>query len=310
LIDPIRVFALAAMLGALGMWMMLPRGSNGGRWTGGLLIAGALGLGASQAPWLGSWVADGFWFFLAGVTILAAIATVAPRSPARCAVGFGLALIGAGGLFIFGGVQIPAAIAVAVFGGAILPACLIVLRRVQLSGDTIYDQTSWEPLISAATGVVIIMILAITVCGVTARLLGAGGSTIVGQRAEFVLLNNYLTVGAVLFGAGLIGLLSRRNMVVMLLSAELMLFGVLLSLVAFWQLHGDFGGRVFVLLAVALAVCEATIGLALIWMLHGRNDQLDVAARQSLQPPRSGPIQFYALAMVIGLLVLMIVSTL
>ena len=60
---------------------------------------------------------------------------------------------------------------------------------------------------------------------------------------EIVLLNNYLLVGAVLFGVGLIGFVCRRNMIVMFLSAEIMLQGVSLSLVAWSRFHNDFGGR-------------------------------------------------------------------
>ena len=59
---------------------------------------------------------------------------------------------------------------------------------------------------------------------------------------EYALLHNYLVVGALLFGIGLIGFLSRRNMIVMFLSAEMMLQGVSLSLVAWGRFYNDFGG--------------------------------------------------------------------
>ena len=57
---------------------------------------------------------------------------------------------------------------------------------------------------------------------------------------EITLLNNYLIVGAVLFGIGMIGFVSRRNMIVMFLSAEIMLQGVSLSLVAWSRFRNDF----------------------------------------------------------------------
>ena len=63
---------------------------------------------------------------------------------------------------------------------------------------------------------------------------------------EIALLYDYLAVGAVLFGVGLIGFLSRRNMIVMFLSAEMMLQGVSLSLVAWSRFHNDFGGQMLV----------------------------------------------------------------
>ena len=60
---------------------------------------------------------------------------------------------------------------------------------------------------------------------------------------EIALLNNYLLVGAVLFGVGLIGFVSRRNMIVMFLSAEIMLQGVSLSLVAWSRFRNDSAAR-------------------------------------------------------------------
>ena len=77
-------------------------------------------------------------------------------------------------------------------------------------------------------------------------------------------------MGAVLFGLGLIGFLSRRNMIVMFLSAEMMLQGVSLSLVAWARYHNDAGGQVLVIFIIAVAACEAAIALALVLMLFER----------------------------------------
>jgi NADH-quinone oxidoreductase subunit K len=111
---------------------------------------------------------------------------------------------------------------------------------------------------------------------------------------EIALLNDYLTLGAVLFGIGAIGFLSRRNMIVMFLSAEIMLQGVSLSLVAWSRFHNDWGGQMLVLFMIAVAACEAAIALALVVTLFRRRGNLDVAAwhrlREANQPPfRDGP---------------------
>ena len=90
---------------------------------------------------------------------------------------------------------------------------------------------------------------------------------------EIALLNNYLIVGALLFGIGLVGFLSRRNMIVMFLSAEMMLQGVSLSLVAWSRFHNDFGGQMLVIFIIAVAACEAAIALALVLMLFQRTRQ-------------------------------------
>jgi NADH-quinone oxidoreductase subunit K len=106
---------------------------------------------------------------------------------------------------------------------------------------------------------------------------------------ESALLENYLIVGAMLFGVGMIGFVSRRNMIVMFLSAEIMLQGVSLSLVAWSRFHNDFGGQVLVLFIIAVAACEAAVALALVVTLFRRRGNLDVAAwhllREANQPP-------------------------
>ena len=100
---------------------------------------------------------------------------------------------------------------------------------------------------------------------------------------EIDLLFDYLAVGAMLFGIGLVGFLSRRNMIVMFLSAEMMLQGVSVSLVAWGRFHNDFGGQALVVFIIAVAACEAAVALALIVTLFQRNGKLDVAAWQELR---------------------------
>ena len=106
---------------------------------------------------------------------------------------------------------------------------------------------------------------------------------------DFAALQSFLAVGAVLFGVGLIGFLSRRNMIVMFLSAEMMLQGVSLSLVGWGRYHNDLGGQMLVIFIIAVAACEAAIALALVLMLFERKGNLDIAAwqelRESNQPP-------------------------
>jgi NADH-quinone oxidoreductase subunit K len=110
---------------------------------------------------------------------------------------------------------------------------------------------------------------------------------------ETALLDNYLIVGAMLFGIGLIGFLGRRNMIVVFLSAEMMLQGVSVSLVAWGRFHNDFGGQMLVIFIIAIAACEAAIALALIQTLFHRGGSLDIASwqemRESNQPPHEEP---------------------
>ena len=94
---------------------------------------------------------------------------------------------------------------------------------------------------------------------------------------EIALLNNYLIVGALLFGIGMIGFLSRRNMIVMFLSVEIMLQGVSVSLVAWGRYHNNWGGQALVIFILTIAACEAAIALALVVALYQRSGSLDIA---------------------------------
>jgi NADH-quinone oxidoreductase subunit K len=106
---------------------------------------------------------------------------------------------------------------------------------------------------------------------------------------EAALLYQSLLVGALLFGIGMIGFLSRRNMIVMFLAAEMMLQGVSVSFVAWGRYHDDWGGQIVVIFSLTVAACEAAIALALVLMLYHRNGKLDVDAwhdiRESNLPP-------------------------
>jgi NADH-quinone oxidoreductase subunit K len=110
---------------------------------------------------------------------------------------------------------------------------------------------------------------------------------------EIALLDNYLIVGALLFGIGTVGFLSRRNMIVMFLSAEMMLQGVSLNLVAWSRFRNDFGGQMLVIFIIAVAACEAAVALALVVTLFRRSGKLDIALwhqlREDNQPPFEEP---------------------
>ncbi len=106
---------------------------------------------------------------------------------------------------------------------------------------------------------------------------------------EIAVLQNYLTLGAILFGLGLIGFLVRRNIIVMFLCAELMLQGVSLSLVAWGRYHNDWGGQSLVVFVITIAACEAGIALVLFLMLAKQAGSLDIAAWQSVREDGTEP---------------------
>lgn len=78
-------------------------------------------------------------------------------------------------------------------------------------------------------------------------------------------LSHYLTVGAILFVLGVVGIfLNRKNVVVIMMSIELMLLAVNVNMVAFSSFLGDLVGQVFTLFILTVAAAEAAIGLAIL----------------------------------------------
>jgi NADH-quinone oxidoreductase subunit K len=84
---------------------------------------------------------------------------------------------------------------------------------------------------------------------------------------ETVSLNYYLTLAAVLFVIGTVGVLTRRNAIIVFMSIELMLNSVNLTLIAFSSFLGDVAGQIFVFFIMAVAAAEAAVGLAIILAL-------------------------------------------
>ena len=85
-------------------------------------------------------------------------------------------------------------------------------------------------------------------------------------------LDYYLILSALLFVTGVIGVVTRRNAIVIFMSLELMLNAVNLSLVAFSSFLGDTAGQMFVFFIMAVAAAEAAVGLAIVHSLF-RNKQ-------------------------------------
>ncbi|GIX04189.1 MAG: hypothetical protein KatS3mg114_0058 [Planctomycetaceae bacterium] len=88
--------------------------------------------------------------------------------------------------------------------------------------------------------------------------------------------DSYLVLGAALFVIGAVGFLTRRNLIVMILCAELMLHAVSINLTAFGRWHGNEAGQAFTIFILTVAACEAALGLALILALYQRRKTLDV----------------------------------
>ena len=88
-------------------------------------------------------------------------------------------------------------------------------------------------------------------------------------------IEHYLILSVTLFAIGVAGVLLRRNVIVMLMSIELILNAVNINLVAFSRLHGSVDGQVFAIFIIVAAAAEAVVGLGIILALARNRDTVD-----------------------------------
>tara|TARA_Y100000590_G_scaffold320304_1_gene362628 strand:+ start:1041 stop:1352 length:312 start_codon:yes stop_codon:yes gene_type:complete len=97
-------------------------------------------------------------------------------------------------------------------------------------------------------------------------------------------LEHYLTLGAVIFTIGVIGIfLNRKNVIVILMSIELILLAVNINLVSFSIFLNDIGGQIFTLFILTVAAAEASIGLAIIVVYYRNSNTINVEEIKSLK---------------------------
>jgi NADH-quinone oxidoreductase subunit K len=90
-------------------------------------------------------------------------------------------------------------------------------------------------------------------------------------------LSHYLTVGAIVFTLGILGIfLNRKNVIIILMSIELILLSVNINLVAFSAFLGDIVGQVYALLVLTVAAAEAAIGLAILVVFYRNRGSIAV----------------------------------
>jgi len=90
------------------------------------------------------------------------------------------------------------------------------------------------------------------------------------------LLNHYLLVSGALFSIGLLGVIVRRNLLIIYMSLELMLNAANVALVAMSRFNGNLDGQVMVFFIITVAAAEVSVGLALIVALYRKRQTADV----------------------------------
>ena len=96
-------------------------------------------------------------------------------------------------------------------------------------------------------------------------------------------LNHYLLISAVLFALGFLGVLLRKNTLVIYMCLELMLIASTVALVAFSHFNGTFDGNVFVFFILTIAAAEVAVGLAIIVALFRQRHTVQVEELNQLK---------------------------
>ena len=99
-----------------------------------------------------------------------------------------------------------------------------------------------------------------------------------------IALSDYLILGALLFGISVAGIfLNRKNVIILLMSIELMLLAVNINFIAFSHYLNDLAGQVFVFFILTVAAAESAIGLAIIIVLFRRRNTINIQDLDSLK---------------------------
>ncbi len=97
-----------------------------------------------------------------------------------------------------------------------------------------------------------------------------------GSILDTIHINNYLILATFLFSVGVMGVLFRRNAIIVFMCIELMLNAVNLLLVAISTMHSDPGGQVMVFFIMAVAAAEVAVGLAILVMIYRNIGNTDI----------------------------------
>lgn len=103
------------------------------------------------------------------------------------------------------------------------------------------------------------------------------------QQLQVIPLENYVMLSIMLFCIGVIGILMRRNLIVVFLSIELMLNAINLMAASFSAYHNDPAGQAFVFFIMVVAAAEVAVGLAMLVMIYRNTKSIDINALNRLK---------------------------
>ena len=316
MLHPAWIFAAAITAAGLGIWLLLAPNPPRLKQLGAALAAAGAILVATQMPRMESLYADLEFMLLATFLLMTVVATVVSRRAIQSAAYYFAALAIVSDLLLLPDGDLLALATVAasfalVPGGFMLlferqtirqatARLAVLLRKKEADGNTDHKTTTkqrspedpeemtWEPLLCATSGMALTGTLIVVIHTAFA------GSDVADTEAA-ARTQNHMTLAAMLLGIGLIGFLNRRNLIAMLLSAEIMLLGAML---AFTVGQTSLGRGSLIIVALA-AVGQPVIALASLYLAsRGMEDPTEAASIQG------ETVRGEVLAMVAGLLIL------
>jgi NADH-quinone oxidoreductase subunit K len=96
-------------------------------------------------------------------------------------------------------------------------------------------------------------------------------------------VEHYLVLSSILFVIGTIGVITRKNIIIVLMSIELMLNSANLAFVAFSKVLGDMTGQVFMIMSITVAAAEVAVGLALVVSVYTHRESLNIDVLKMLK---------------------------
>ena len=123
--------------------------------------------------------------------------------------------------------------------------------------------------------VLVMLIAAVGLLGIGWGATASGPGREGGQAVLMSGVTEYIIVGSLLFALGLVGFLSRRNLIIIFLSTEVMFQGVVINAVAFARLHQNLDGQAYALFLLVIAAVEAGLALGMVMLLYRVRGTLD-----------------------------------
>ncbi|MGX2981988.1 NADH-quinone oxidoreductase subunit NuoK [Helicobacter sp. 23-1045] len=96
-------------------------------------------------------------------------------------------------------------------------------------------------------------------------------------------LNHYLLLSAILFSIGALGIMRRKNLLMLFFSTEILLNAANIALVAISKYYGNLDGQIFALFIIAIAASEVAVGLGLLILLYRKKKSLDLDNLNSMK---------------------------